>query len=766
MAVALIIGLWTAREFSFNKFLPKYNELYQVVINYKVQHAIVTNNAVAIPYAKAFKEEVPGVKNAVSCDWGAEHDLKVGDRKILQNGYMIGSEFLTMFQYPLLKGNPENVLKETYSIVLTASTAKALFGDVDPMNKLVRFDNEHDLTVTGILKDVPDNSTLKFSFLVPFQYFIDNKKWVKEASTDWSNGSNQLFVELQRGTKLQNVLLRLKDFICLKNPEYCPYKQEMSLYPMKQWNLYTEFEGGKVIGGYIDYVVMFSIIGSLVLIIACINFMNLSTARSSRRAKEVGIKKAIGAERGQLIFQFLSESIMLVFISFLLCLLIVQLSIPFFNQLTGSAIHIPFTSPVFWCIMIGYVLFTGLLAGSRPAFYLSSFQPVKVLKGPVQSNKTAALSRKILVIVQFSCSIGLIISTFIIYQQIQYTQARDKGFNEKRLLITGASVDLIKNYEALRNELLQSGVVENIAKSSSSITNINNNTAIFDWPGRKATDENPSTGVILVTRDYFKTLGIPLLMGKDFSSVPVSDTVSIVVNEALLRAINLKDPINQPLTYYNYNCRIIGVVKDAIMESPYKPVATLIFVQRDLGIDDGECFLIYRISPHADVQNAINILSKLFTKYNPAYPYTYEFVDDMYNEKFSLENLLGKLSGIFAGLAIFISCLGLFGLAAYTTEQRIKEIGVRKVLGASVVQLWFMLSKEFVGLVFISCIIASSLAFYFLHNWLQNYHYRISITPLAFILSAIIALVITIVTISYLAIKAALANPVKNLRVE
>ncbi|HRG54144.1 MAG TPA: ABC transporter permease [Bacteroidia bacterium] len=765
MAVALIIALWAHKELSYNKFLPKYDNLYQVIINYKVQHKIVTNTALAIPYAKAYKEEIPGVKDVVLCDYGDKHNLMFGDKKIFRSGYMIGPEFLNMFEYPMLKGDRSTALKETYSIVLTESTAKALFGDVNPMNKQVRIDNEHDLTVTGVLKDLPDNSTLQFNYLVPYQYLVESKTWVKEATTDWQNGFNQIFIELQPGAKIEPALLKLKDFVCLKNPEYCPYKQEMSLYPMKQWNLYTVFEGGKPIGGYIDYVILFSIIGIFVLSIACINFMNLSTARSAKRAKEVGVRKSIGAERKQLVIQFLTESVFLVLVSSFLCLLIVQLSIPFFNQLTSSIIHIPYENSMFWLFMIVYVLFTGILAGTRPAFYLSSFQPAKVLKGIFQSGKSAGLFRKALVVIQFTCSIGLIISTFIIYQQIQYAQSREKGYNANRLLMTPMSKDLLRNYGALRNELMQSGVVENVANASSALNYINNNTAIFDWPGRKASDENPSTGVVLASPDYFKTTGMELIAGKDFSDISPADTESIVVNEALCKALDLKQPLNQYITYFKSRCRIIGVVKDALMESPYTPVASLIFVHRDIEYDP-ETTILYRINPTIEINKAIEVISKIFTKYNEAYPYTYVFADEAYDEKFDMEVFVGKLSGIFAGLAIFISCLGLFGLAAYTTEQRTKEIGMRKILGASVLQIWLLLCKEFILLVLISCIVASPIVFYFLHNWLQTYQYHISVTPLAFILSAIIAIIVTIGTVSYQAIKSALANPVNNLRVD
>ncbi len=767
MAVALIIGLWALREFSYNKFIPKYERLYHVMANYTSQKdGVTTGHVSSVPQLEYFKKEVPGVKNAVLCDWINFHNLKVGDKTIASQGAQIGAEFLTMFEYPLIKGNPEDVLKQTYSIVLTESTAKTLFGDVDPMGKMVRFDNQNNLMVTGILKDIPSNSTLQFNYLVPFQYFLENAEWMKESKDRWDSQSNRLFIELEEGAKPEQLAPILKNLICQKLPVACSFKPELFLYPLKDWNLYTNFENGKIAGGYIDYVIMFSIIGALVLIIACINFMNLSTARSAKRAKEVGIRKAIGSQRKQLIIQFLAESVLLTFISFLLCLVIVQFCIPYFNDLTGSAIHIPFTDVVFWFSMLGYVLFTGILAGSRPAFYLSAFQPATVLKGTMQSNKSAVLSRKVLVVIQFSCSVGLIISSFIIYQQIQFAQERDKGYDSNRLLVSFASPDLRKNYEALKNELLQSGYVESLASSSSSLSNVNNNTMLNTWPGKKASEDAESMGIITVSPDYFKTVGMELVSGKDFFSVPPNDTTSVIVNEALIKRTGLKDPLGKTINFNeNTNGRIIGVVKDALIRSPYDPVAPMVFTLRETVYNQLN-ILFYRLNANGDTKEAKEKISKIFMKYDPSSPHDFQFIDDDYKRKFHLESLVGTLASIFAGLAIFISCLGLFGLAAYTTEQRRKEIGVRKVLGASVVQLWMLLCKDFLMLVLISCVITSPIVYYLLKNWLQNYNYHISITSGVFIVSAVIAMIITIITISFQAIRAAMTNPVKNLRTE
>jgi putative ABC transport system permease protein len=764
MAVALLIALWVFNEFSYDKFLPNYNKLYQVELNYYEQHdGEHTQPAVSIPISDVLRKEYPEVKYVAESDWIGQHDLLVGNKKIYINGAGIGSDFLKMFQYPLIKGDPNTALKDAYSIVLTESIAKALFGNADPMDKTVRIDNKHDVKVTGVMKDVPKNSSLQFSFLLPFSYSEQTEDWMKGARTTYYNNSFQMFVQLQDNADYAKLAPKIKNIVYNNAPKMRQGKPEVMLHPMKFWHLYSDFKNGKEAGGFIEYVRMFSIIGILVLLIACINFMNLATARSEKRAREVGVRKAIGSSRRDLILQFLTESVLITFLSFLLCVLFVQLALPFFNTLTGNAIGIPYGNPVFWSVMISYVLATGLLAGSRPAFYLSSFNPVKVLKGTIQVGKTASLPRKVLVVLQFTCSIALIISTVIVYQQIQYAKNRPTGYSSERLMMTDMSGDLGNSYDVLKNDLLRSGVVESVAKASSPVTGVYMHTGIEKWPGQTAGEQGLNVGGVSVSDNYFKTVGMKVIEGHDFSTNWASDTSNIIINEAAVKRMGLKNPINQLISYDNIHgpARIIGVVKDALMESPFTPVEPTVFNH-----GRGGNFIIYRLAANIKTHDAIDKVTKIFNTYNPAYPYIYQFVDDEYNHKFNLELLVGKLAGVFAGLAIFISCLGLFGLAAYVAEQRTKEIGVRKVLGATVAQVWMLLSKDFVILVVISCLIASPVAFYFLSNWLQKYNYRITIGPGVFVLSAVAAIVITLITISFQAIKAALANPVKSLRSE
>jgi len=766
MAVALLIGLWVYKEYSYDNFLPNRDQLYQVKMNLTSMHdGTHTQDAMSLPIAGVLKKDYPEIKYVSELDWDQKHDLLVGDKKLYINGIGVGPDFLKMFQFPLIRGNAASVLTDPYAIVLTESTAKALFGNIDPMNKMIKIDNRSNLKVTGIMKDVPGNiSSFQFNYIFPFEYLIQTNDWMKKSRTSWTDNSYQILVMLQPDANLAGLAPKIKNIVSKNSAIMRTAKPELLLHPLKDWHLRSDFTNGKVSGGFIDYVRMFSIIGVLVLLIACINFMNLSTARSEKRAREVGVRKAIGSQRSDLIFQFLTESILITFMAFVLSVILVQLALPAFNDLTDGWVGIPYGNPIFWLIMLSYVLLTGLLAGSRPAFYLSSFNPIKVLKGSIQLGRAAALPRKMLVVLQFSCSIALIISTIIIYQQIQYAKNRPAGYSSTRLVISDLSDDLNKNYDALQNDLMQSGLVESVTRASAPVTEIFAHTSLDGWPGKNAGEESVNIVTIYSSESYFKTTGMQLITGHDFAPKYEADTDNVILNESAIKRMGLKDPIGKQIQWNNHGngkVTIIGIVKDVLMGSPYTPVEPAIFAHGRWGNR-----VMYRLVPNTNQHDAIAKIGKIFDKYNPAYPFSYLFADSEYEQKFNLEILVGKLAGIFAGLAIFISCLGLFGLAAYIAEQRTKEIGVRKVLGATVAQVWLLLSTDFILLVGISCVIASPIAYYFLHNWLQKYDYRIGIGPLVFVLASVMAIVITLITVSFQAINAALANPVKSLRSE
>jgi len=758
LAVALIIGLWVQHQYSYDKFLPEYKKVYQVCRNYYGNGDTATYGGTSLKLATILRNQIPEIQYLAETDGFGMHGLMVADRKFYINGGQVGSDFLKIFQFELLKGNINSVLSNPFSIVLTQSTAKALFGNEDPVNKIVRFDNKHDLTVTGVLKDIPPNSTLQFDYLVPFSYLESTDSWVKLARTKGFGWTNFMtFVKLKPGITYDQVALKVRDLQKTETDNSMSMTTNILLNPISNWHLYDKFENGKAVGGFLEYVRIFAIIGVLVLLIACINFINLTTARSEKRAKEVGIRKAIGSRKTQLVFQFLTESILLTFISFIFSVILVELALPAFNSLTGTTIDIPLGNYKFWLIVLGCVSITGLLAGSRPAFYLSSFEPVKVLKGKIQMGRAAALPRKALVVLQFSCSIALIICTFIIYQQVQYAKDRPSGYDMNRLMITDVNTDLRNNYTVVKNELLEKGIADAVTTASSSVSTGGNHRDVDDWQGKRP-GETVNMGMVSVSDNYFNTLGMKMKVGRDFYGR--GDSLNVIFNEAAVKLLRLKNPLSQTITWIDTRFRIIGIVKDAMLTSPFAPADPTIFFYDP----NPQGVMMYRLSPRIKTQEAISKLTSIFNKYNPAYPYTYTFADDNYAAKFRLEILIGKLSGLFSTLAIFISCLGLLGLAAFTAEQRTKEIGIRKVLGASVPQVWLLLSKDFILLVLISCLIASPIAFYYMHEWLQHYDYRVTIRPIVFLIAGLSAIVITIITTSFQAIKAAVANPVSSLR--
>ena len=759
MAVALLIGLWVYDQYSFDKFLPEYQSVYRVQRNFNSNGDTLTFQTTSLKLADALRTQIPEVEYVAESDWTGDHGLIVGDKKLYTKGAISGTDIFKIFQYPFIEGNANTALNDPYSIVLSQSLAKSLFGNEDPMSKTVRFDNAHDLKVTGIIKDVPRNATFSFNYVVPSSYaYAINPSAKEDGLRSFGNNNLQIFVKLKPGISYAQVAPKIRNIEHTQKGNTNAMNSYVMLQPMERWHLYSNYVNGQDTAGFLDYVKMFSIIGLLVLIIACINFINLTTARSEKRAKEVGVRKAIGSQRKDIVIQFLMEAFLLTTIAFVFAVLFASMSLPAFNTLTESHIIFPFGNIYFWLLMVGSLLLTALFAGSRPAFYLSSFNPVKVLKGSIQAGKSS-VSRKVLVVIQFSCSIALIISTVIIYQQIQYAKSRPTGYSLDRLLSTNMNDDLDKNFAALKNELITKGVVSSITTASSPATNVYWHSDVDQWPGKNP-GETIEMGTIIVSEDYFKTVGMRMSDGRDFSSA--YDSTSVIFNETAVKRMRFKNPVGQKINWQGKEFTIAGVVKDALMISPFKAADPTMF----LCSTDPQGNLIYRLLPNIKTQDAVAKLTAIFNKYDPAYPYDYSFSDTEYASKFNLEILIGKLAGIFATLAIFICCLGLFGLAAYIAEQRTKEIGIRKVLGASVQQVWLLLSKDFIVLVLISCLIAAPISYYFLHNWLLNYDYRISIGAGVFLLVALLAIIITIITVSFQAIKAAVANPVESLRTE
>lgn len=759
MAVAMLIGLWAQHEISYDSFHANEKNIGIIMKRTLFNNEKGTQQGIMLPLYTELKTNYPDVKHITRLDWGDNHSLVAGEKKLSNHGFFADPDFLKMFSFPLVKGNVDNVLKDPHSIVISQSLAKSLFNGNDPVGKVIKIDNQYNVKVTGVVKDVPNNSTLQFDFLMPYELNILTNDFVKNAQTQWQNNFLQNFVELNDGVSMESFSRKVGHIVQQKAND----KKEGTLFlqPMEKWHLYGDFKDWVNVGGIIDYVRLFIIIGILVLIIACINFMNLSTARSEKRAREVGIRKAIGSRRKQLIFQFLSESVLTAVFAFILSLGIVKLSLPFLANIGFRDVTLSLSNFSLLGIFLAGSIITGIIAGSYPALYLSGFTPVKVLKGSFRPGRSANLPRKILVVTQFSFSIALIIGTVIVFQQIQHAKNRPLGYDPNNILSFGLSSDLIKNYDALKQDLLATGYVEAVTKSSSPMTGVYNQWDDFSWQG-KDPNGHQLFSAIMVDYDYEKVSAIQLTKGRFFSKQFSTDSNAVVLNEAAVKLINYKDPVGKTMKFGDQAVSIIGVVQNVVMENPFQSVMPAIMLLRPYFLYQG----LLRFKAGVEIRRALAAIKPVMGKYNPAFPFSYKFTDEEFNQKFEAENQVAQLSGIFATLAIFISCLGLFGLASYMAERRTKEIGVRKVLGASVSQLWLLLSKEFTLLVFISCVIASPLAFYFLQSWLKKYEYHINISPVVFVVAALVAIGITLVTVSFQAIKAAVANPVKSLRTE
>jgi putative ABC transport system permease protein len=764
MAVALLIGLWVTYQLSYDRFIPGYEQAFQIRFNY-TDNGVTRNQAgVCLPLGDALKKDIPEVAHVAPAFDIGQAVFIVKDKHISGDAVYAGEDFLKIFPFPLAAGDAATALQgRTPSIAITESMARNLFGTTDVLNKTINFGVDNPLKVTAVIKDLPRNSSFRFDILLPFADFARND-WIKAAMTNWNYAYYQLYVSLGPGADATKAEAKARQLVRRYAPQsYATFHREPMFFALKDWHLYSSFKDGRPEGGLIDYIRMFSIIGILVLLIACINFMNLSTARSVRRAREVGVRKLMGSLRGHLILQFLVESLLMTALAFLLSLALVEVVLPAFNALTGDAVRIPFASGLFWLSMLSFVLLTGLLAGSRPAFYLSSFQPVKVLKQAIRIGPAASLPRKVLVVLQFTCSIALIISTIIIYQQIQYAKNRPIGYDPNRLV---ASRFFSYAYPAFTQEMLASGAVSSITKSANPQTDIESHITVDNWPGKLPNEPLSFTVNAVADSSYFRTLGIGFVAGDNFKGNNGADSSGVIINETAARQMRLKQPLNQYLemSFSNtaHRLRIIGIVKDALTGNPFAAAQPAAFIFQP----DWAWMLTMRLAPKVSTSIALAKMKTIYEKYDPGYPFDYFFVDQSYASKFAMEMLIGKLAGIFAALAIFISCLGLFGLTAYMAEQRTKEIGIRKVLGASVSQVLLLLSGDFIVLVGISCLIAAPVAYYFLHQWLAGYYYRISINPIVFVMAAVAALAITALTVGFQSIRSALMNPVRALRNE
>jgi putative ABC transport system permease protein len=766
MGVAMLIGLWIWGELSYNKNFAGYNRIAQVMQNQYINNYTQTGESEAYPLGNALQSSYgSNFKHIVMSTWKDAHILSFGDKSIKEDGSYMGANVVDMLSLKILKGSRAG-LNDPSSIMLSQSVAKAIFGNADPINKMMKIDGKQDVKVTGVYADLSQNSSFAdLTFIAPWELIVQTEHYDTRFQNPWGANWFQTFVQIADNANMDEVSARIKNVKIdqLKGNPDARLKPVIFLHPMSKWHLYSEFKNGVNAGGDIKNVWMFGLIGLFVLLLACINFMNLSTARSEKRAKEVGIRKAIGSMRSQLVVQFYSESLLTAVFAFALALVLLQMSLPFFNQLGDKHIAILWNNPLFWLCGITFTLFTGLIAGSYPALYLSSFQPVKVLKGTFRVGRLAAVPRKVLVVVQFVVSVVLIVGTIVIFQQVQFAKNRPVGYSRNGLITISLQTDEINNhYEAVRNDLIQSGAVVGVTETQAPLTNVYISNGGFKWKGKDPNlrEEFTSLGI---TSDFGQTVNWKLKEGRDFSSSFKSDSSGFIVNEAGVKFMGLKNPVGETLEWVgNGNFKIIGVVKDMVTRSPYEPIRQMFFYLRRAKLNN----VVIRINPHMSANEAITKIGSIFKRYDSTTPFDYRFVDDQYAKKFDNEERIGKLATCFAGLAIFLSCLGLFGMASFMAEQRIKEIGVRKVLGASVFNLWRLLSSDFVLLVIISLVIATPIAYYLMHGWLQSYEYRASMSWWVFAITGAGALIITLLTVSYQSIRAALANPISSLKTE
>jgi putative ABC transport system permease protein len=765
MSVAMFIGLWVYDELTYNRYHSQYNRVAQVMQSQTFNNHVYTQYAIPYPLGIELEKSYGSdFKYIVMSSWTGDHILSHEDHSISSVGNYMDVEAPRLMDLKMIKGSPDG-LRDPASILLSQSAAKAVFGDQDPINKMMKIDNSLDVKVTGIYEDIPHNSDWnEIMFIAPWKLYSTAENWVKNAENEWDNNSFQLFVQIADRADMKTVSDKIIKAKYNRVPDSEKiFNAETFLHPMDNWHLKSNWENGAQTGGLIEYVWLFGCIGIFVLLLACINFMNLSTARSEQRAKEVGIRKSIGSVRKQLVTQFLSESLMVVILAFCLTIIIVSVSLPMFNNLADKKISLPLGNAMFWLISIAFILITGFLSGSYPALYLSSFQPVKVLKGTFRAGRYASLPRKVLVVVQFTVSITLIIGTLVVYRQVQFTKDRPVGYDRRGIImIQKKSPDFFGKFDVLRNELKNKRIVEEMAESSSPLTGVWSNSGGFDWEG-KDPELQTNFSVIRVTREYGKTIDWQVKEGRDFSREFSTDSSSIIVNEAAVKFMGIDDPIGKTVRWGSTReYKIIGIVKDMLMESPFEPVNQAIYFNEEKYTN----WIVLRLNPDRSLHESLAGVEQVFKKYLPLVPFDYKFVDVEHANKFADVERIGALSGIFAVLAIFISCLGLLGLASFVAEQRTKEIGIRKVLGASVASLWRMLSKDFVILVSISCLMAVPLSYYFTANWIDNYQYRADIAWWIFGAACVGALVITLLMVSFQAIRAALANPVQSLRAE
>src|ERR1700754_1449840 len=743
MAIALVIGLWINDELSFDHYHKNHIRIAQAKNTQISSEWTSTGPTVTMPLGKALRDQYKDLFSKVALSHGGGiHLIAAGDKQLTARGLWAENELPEMFTFKIIAGTLASQ-KDPNTALISASLARALYGNADPINKPFKYDGILDLKVGGVYEDLPGNTTFSgIRLILPWHnkgngYHADN--------TTWNDHNGELYVQLADHITAEQATQRVRN---VPTPHIRELKEEVPLPPLDKAHLYNEFTNGKASGGRIQFVWLFGIIGIAVLLLACINFMNLSTARSEKRAKEVGIRKTIGSLRQQLIVQFLTESILVATLAFILSLALVQVSLPFFNSIAAKTRALAWSNALFWVLAVAFIGVTGFLAGSYPAFYLSHFEPVKVLKGTFRLGRLASLPRQVLVVLQFSVSLILIIGTIIVFRQIQYAKDQPVGYDQKGLLTVDMNTpDLFIHYKTLHDELLQQHLVASIATSSMKVTGFDNSNDL-EWRGKPPGPQTIFFHNVNVSRDFGKTIGWHVLQGRDFIPDFVTDSGSAILNEAAVKAIGIPHPVGETVRFYGRPFTVIGVVNNMITNSPYEDTPPAIFL--GYGYTDA---ITMRLNPGRSVHASLDALAPVFKKYNPNAPFVFQFMDEEYDHKFEAEERIGNLASVFTSLAIFISCLGLFGLASFVAEQRTKEIGVRKVLGARIIMLWSLLSKDFFKLVVISIFISMPISYLLMNKWLQNYPHHTGLTWWIFTLAGAGTLLVTLLTVSYQSLK-------------
>lgn len=754
IACASLIFLWMEDELQFDAVFPKKERLYWIKTNQTYEGKTRAFNSSPGPLAAAIVTEVPGIADACRLN-RSTFLFSAGEQSIFEAGCYADSTFFRMFDTQFVNGNAKDAFAQLYSVVISEKMAARFFGSAaNAYGKVFKVDNDQSYVVSGVMKDLPENSTLQFDWIAPFSIFAKSRGYL----TRWGAYGTNTYVELTPNANVAAINKQLYGFIEQKQ---AGATARPFLFSMNDWHLRDNFEDGKQTGGRITYVRMFGAIAWIILLIACINFMNLATARSGKRAREIGVRKVMGAGKKMLTLQFIGEAICMALLAVVIAVVMVALLLPVFNVLVEKQLTLGLGNPWHIPALLAIALICGLVAGSYPSLYMSSFHPVTVLKGLKQQAGSAPFIRKGLVVFQFAASIVLIISTIIIYQQIQHVKHRDMGYRKDNLVVTTLMGNLKQDFTAVKQDLLNTGVVDHVALTSDAMLYVSNNTSGYSWQGK-----DPKSDILISYRpaspEFLDTWGMQLEEGRGFHSNSTADSANVIITASMAKLMGKGSALGKTIQDGDRSLQVIGVVKDYVYGDMYGHSDPVIFFADPMATDE----MVIRLKAGTDREAAMEKITQVMKKDNPVYPFNYRFVDDEVNAFFKSETLIGKLSNVFAVLAIVISCLGLFGLAAYTAERRTKEIGIRKVLGASVSGITGLLSKDFMQLVLLAAVLAFPLAWWLMDQWLSNYAYRININIWVFAVAGLIAAFIALTTISFQAVKAAMTDPVKSLRAE